>query len=134
VDEEQEGNPRGRLPPEAGALDHVVDDLPARLECEEWVYAELASGRTPEDISGDLVAGGWPRDDAESIVEEARRQTRHERGVVSREDIVREANQRYHRGMGAGLLTGLPTAISAKRLFYSILNVLALGRLRKRGK
>ena len=116
----------------AGALDHVVDDLEARRECADWVRAELLEGRIPEEIVEELATGGWPRDDAEGIVEEGRRQTRAERGLVTREDVVREANRRYRGAMGTGILTGLPTAASAKRLFFAVLNVLALGRFRRR--
>jgi hypothetical protein len=119
---------------EAGALDHVVDDLEARRQCADWVRAELLDGRTPEQIVSELAAAGWPADDAEGIVEDGRRQTRAERGVVTRDDVVREANRRYRGAMGTGIVTGLPTAASAKRLFYAILNVLALGRFRRRDK
>src|SRR5205807_3847034 len=100
MSDKQEGNVRSHPPADAGALDYVVDDLDARRACEEWVRAELIGGRTAEELAEGLVAAGWPHDDAEGIVEEGRRQTRGERGIVTRDDVVREANRRYRGAMG----------------------------------
>src|SRR2546423_5233317 len=123
MSKKRESNLRGPPQSDARGLDHIVDDLEARRECEEWVRAELLAGRAQEDVVKELTRAGWPKDDAEGIVEEGRRQTRQERGVVTREAVVREANRRHRGAMGTGLLTGLPTAASAKRLFYAIVNV-----------
>lgn len=60
--------------PEPGEpLDHVVDDVEAREEAHAWAYMEMKRGRLAEDVHADLVARGWEFDDAEGLVETARK-------------------------------------------------------------
>src|SRR5260221_1203110 len=76
-------------------MEHVVDDLDARLECEAWILAELRSERAPEELVEELVACDWARDDAEIMVEQGRRATRAERGVVTRDDVMHHVHLKY---------------------------------------
>jgi hypothetical protein len=57
----------------------VVDDELPENEADAWAYAEIASGRTPEEIVEEMVGGGWDRAHAEVIAERARKRTRHRR-------------------------------------------------------
>jgi hypothetical protein len=60
--------------PEPGEpLEHIVDDVEAREEAHAWAYMEMKRGRTGEDVHADLVAKGWDWDDAEGLVESARK-------------------------------------------------------------
>lgn len=65
-------------PAAAAGFAVVDDDLPAS-EADDWAYAEMASGRTPEEIVEEMVGGGWNRAHAEVITERARKRTRHRR-------------------------------------------------------
>jgi hypothetical protein len=67
----------------------IVDDTEALAECKAWAYGELATGRMPEDVEAELVGNGWSQDNAASIVEEARRRTRHIRGTITQGDAAR---------------------------------------------
>ena len=73
----------------ASRLAGVVDDSAARDECTSWACDELAAGRSAEDVAAELVTNGWTTADAEDIAEQARRRTRHHRGVVTRGDVGR---------------------------------------------
>jgi hypothetical protein len=53
----------------------VMDDVAG--EVGAWVYREIAEGRSPEEVAGDLVAAGWARKEAEALAERGRRETRH---------------------------------------------------------
>src|SRR5689334_892041 len=107
----------------------VQDDLEPRERAAAWLREEMVErGRAPEDLAAELVGDGWPEDEAAGLVEEIRKETRAERGVVTRDDVVREAG-RYHRGgTGVGLLSGFPTLAAVRRLLYSIGSFLALKR------
>lgn len=83
----------------------------------------MAKGRTPEDLASELVSNGWDEDDAAGIVENARRQTRHLRGVVTRDDVARSAWAHYRRGMGMRWFAGFPMLSAALRLMTSLLYV-----------
>lgn len=54
----------------------IVDDSDPWKDCRAWAYAEIRQGRTPEAVTGELVAQGWPRDDVEIMVEQCRREAR----------------------------------------------------------
>jgi hypothetical protein len=92
-------NPFGSVPGDESPLDHVVDDVEAREQSAKWAYEQLAEGRTPEEVEAALVASGWPPSDAATMAEEARRQTRHLRGVITRDDVARVSEARYRRAM-----------------------------------
>src|SRR4051794_3083724 len=89
--------PPGSPSPDPSPFDHLVDDADARRESAEWAYGQLVAGRSPEQVVAGLAAGGWSADDAESIAEDARKRTRHLRGVVTREEVARDS-EAYYRG------------------------------------
>lgn len=74
--------------PENSPFDHIVDDSAARSECTDWAIGEVASGRSPEEVAADLIANGWSNEDAETIAETARKQTRSSRGGTSRQEVA----------------------------------------------
>ncbi len=123
-----DGSDRERNPDDpAEALEHVVDDLAYREETADWIREQLLHERVAEEVVSELVAQGWDAEEAHSLVEQVRRLTRRERGVVTREDVAREANRRYGKGMSGGWMVGMPTLASARRLMHSLGNLLGLG-------
>lgn len=54
----------------------IVDDSDPWKECRAWAYAEIRTGRSPEDVTEELVAQGWARDEVEGMVEQCRREAR----------------------------------------------------------
>jgi len=101
-------------------LEHVVDDEEPRAQALEWARVEILAGRVPEDLVAALARGGWDADEATLLVERVRRETRAERGVRTRDDVVREV-YRLHGRTRRGALSAFPTLGAALRLFYSIL-------------
>jgi hypothetical protein len=97
-------------PDPAEALANIVDDTAEVLEAHRWAREELIEGRMPEELVAEMTAGGWELDEAERIVETARKDTRAERGVVTREDIVRELNGN-HRRATAGVMVAFRSQI-----------------------
>ena len=99
-----EPRPQAAEGPGGGAgqspLEAIVDDTPPnRAPAIEWAANELINERTFEAVAADLVSQGWPAEAADAIVEEAREATRRERGVKTREDVLRNAERRYQRSM-----------------------------------
>jgi hypothetical protein len=87
------------VPPDpAAALSQIVDDEDKTLEAEYWAVDQVLAGITPEDIVADLLEQGWSSDRAEEIAEQARKITRSQRGVVTREDIARGMSIKYRKG------------------------------------
>jgi hypothetical protein len=119
--------------PDAAPLEHIVDDLASKEECADWIFSELSKARTAESIAEELVENGWSEDDAGDLVERVRRLTRGERGVVTRDDVMRGLNRRYQRGMASGWLVGFPVLAAAFRLMHSLVNSIALVRVRRSG-
>jgi hypothetical protein len=117
-------DPRPPDPP--AALDQIVDDDTPRREALDWAAAELTAGRPFDDVLADLLAAGWPDADAADLLELARRQTRAQRGVRTREQVVADANRTYRRAMTLGWFLGLPTVAAAMRLLYALGNLLTL--------
>ncbi len=106
--------------PPPSPLDEIVDDVEVREDAIEWSRQQLHAGRTVEEIAAELVTGyGWDEDDALGLVEEVRKLSRGERGILTRETIAAIADREYHRG-GGGWITGFPTLAAARRLVYSI--------------
>jgi hypothetical protein len=112
----------------AEALSNVRDDGEGREEAVRWAGEQMILERGAEELIAELVAEGWDREGAEEIVEEARKETRRERGVVTREDVVRDVNARYRQATGGlsvafrsglfglyGFTTGVMGAIRAVR-------------------
>ena len=114
------------------ALDRVVDDHAPRQEAIEWAVDELTRGRSFEETVGDLAAGGWPEGEASEIVEQARRLTRHVRGVVTRDDVMRGANRRYRQAMGAGWFAAFPSIVAIRRLVHALGSLALFWRHRRR--
>jgi hypothetical protein len=70
----------------------------------------MIAGRVADDLLSELIAEGWDIDEAEEIVEEARKSTRRERGVITREDVVHDLNLSYRRnttGLSVAFRSGL---------------------------
>jgi hypothetical protein len=70
---------QGPPPAPPPSEDTIVDDRDARAELEAWIHSEFLSGRQSDEILAALVEQGWPTDDAEILVEQIRKQTRHRR-------------------------------------------------------
>ena len=111
-------------------LDQVVDDYAPQQEAVEWATTELADGRSFDEVTGRLVQTGWSDADANNIVEQARLQTRHYRGALTREEIVRASNQRYSQGMNGGWFNGFPSIAAVRRLIHAIASLAYLNRKR----
>jgi hypothetical protein len=84
-------------PAEESPLEHIVDETEELGDCRAWIHAEFVKGREADSILAELLEQGWPADDAEGLVEEGRRATRHLRGVVTRESIALSSERRYRR-------------------------------------
>ncbi len=112
-------------------LDEVVDDLGPKEECADWILAQMTAGRPAEDLTAELIDQGWNPDDAESLVEYVRRATRHERGVVTREDVARTAVRRYRQSWSLTWFAGFPAIASGVRLVGALRNLLGFRRVTK---
>jgi hypothetical protein len=110
------------------ALENIVDDEDALSEARQWAYDELTKGRAPEEVAGELRAAGWDSDQANDMAEQARRQTRHLRGVITRDDVARLANDRYRRTMGLRWFSAFVNLICFWRMLSSITMVFQGGR------
>jgi hypothetical protein len=60
-------------------FDQIADDQGKHAEVGAWIYAEFVSGRSFDEIFGEMIAGGWGREEAEALVEEGRKATRDRR-------------------------------------------------------
>jgi hypothetical protein len=119
-------------PPNPSPLDQVIDDYAPHQEAIEWAVDELVAGRPFEETIARLVETGWPQADALQIVEEARGLTRHVRGAMTRDQIMRNVNQRYRQGMMGGWFVGLPSIVAVRRLMHSLASLAFLKRNRPR--
>jgi len=115
-------------PSPAKALEDIVDDVTPRAEAIDWAVEQLRNGRGFEDVQQELTTGGWGSDDAGQIVEHARQQTRAERGVVTREQVMKTVTANYRAGMGGGMIAGLPTIAAIRRLMFAIATMKFLRR------
>ena len=111
-------------------FDHVVDDATPREESYRWAIERLQSGRSFDDVLADLIESGWDVETAEQILELARKETRDERGVITREQVARTTRAYYRGGMGGGMLAGMPAIAALRRLLYSIATIKFLRRNR----
>lgn len=110
-------------------LDRIVDDDEPHVQCLEYLCAQMLAGRLVDDLRDELIAAGWPEDDADDLAERARQQTRRARGVVTREDVARESRHNYRQGWYGGWMSVLMLPISVRRLIYA---VRTLRQLKKR--
>jgi hypothetical protein len=111
-------------------LAHVVDDLAAKEQCADWILEQMTAGRTPEQIAADLREQGWGADEADALVEYVRKATRSERGVLTRDEVMRDANRRYRQSWTPGWFAVLPTLTSGIRLLAGLRNLIALKKAR----
>jgi hypothetical protein len=117
---------------DSSALERVVDDLAPRQDAIEWAVDELTRGRSFEETVRELTEGGWPEGEATEIVEQARRLTRHVRGVVTRDDVMRDANRRYRQAMGVGWFAAFPSIAAIRRLVHALGSLALFRRHRRR--
>jgi hypothetical protein len=94
-------SPAGSFMDPVAALSQVQDDVAERLEAHQWAADSLLHGHTPEELLETMLVQGWDHDTAAEIIESARIQTRRERGVVTRDDIVRDLDVEYRRATSA---------------------------------
>jgi hypothetical protein len=73
----------------ASRLENIVDDSAAREQCAQWAREQILAGRSVEEVAAHLTCEGWQADEAAEIAEQARRETRDERGVTTREHVTR---------------------------------------------
>jgi hypothetical protein len=116
------------------ALSRIEDDETVNHEASRWAAEQLVDGNSPEALVAQLLTEGWEPHQAEQIVETARRETRQQRGVVTREDVVRDLNVDYRRATGGlsvafrsglfgiyGFTTGFLAALRSARKLKHIL-------------
>ena len=123
-----------REPASDNPLEHVVDDLSAKEQCADWILEQMTAGRTPEEITGELRAQGWDPEEAQALVEYVRKATRRERGLITRDDVVRSANRRYRQSWSPRWLSGMPTLSSGVRLLSGLRNLFALKKVREQAR
>ena len=111
-------------------LDHVIDDQEPKEAWSEWTVEQMTRGRTPEELAVELVANGWSEDDATELVENARRSTRHLRGVITRDEVARESASRYRKATALSWFTTFISIASAWRLLNSLAFILGSRRRR----
>jgi hypothetical protein len=86
--------PRSQPDP-AAALREVVDDDTPREEALRYATAALEAGESFDAVISGLLNAGWPDEEAEMIVEQARKLTRDVRGVTTFQDVRREFQRHY---------------------------------------
>jgi hypothetical protein len=119
----------------SAALARVVDEADPNPDLVRWAIDELVAGRTLEAVTAALTEQGWPINEAEPAVEEARVRTRRDRGVITRADVVGDLNARHHGSMTGmatfyrssvsllgifGFLSGLRSAIGSVRRLHRV--------------
>jgi len=127
----REDVPQPALAESSAALTQVVDDLSAQQQAADWLISEMLKGRTPEELETELQATGWTPEEASDLVEKVRRHTRRERGVLTRADVVRQADKSYRKSMTGGWFVAFPSLSAAFRLLYALGNFATLGRFRR---
>jgi hypothetical protein len=70
----------------AARLGQVQDDVGAIDECRQWVAQSLGEGIPAEDLLAQLLAAGWRAEQAEPLIDDVRRRTREDRGVLGARD------------------------------------------------
>ena len=121
-------------PADDSPLEHVIDDDEPRMVWGEWAVQEMTRGRSAEEVTEELVANGWDHEDAEILAEQARIQTRHLRGVRTRDDVAWENERSYRKSMGIRWFIAFLDIAAARRLLYSISYLLTSRRPRRSDK
>ena len=88
-------------PAPAAPSERHFDDSEAYAEARSWIWAEFRRGRMPEEMVAALRDTGWSLDKAEWLVEEGRKESRSLRGIVTRDDVVRDLNKKWSKGSDA---------------------------------
>ena len=74
----------------AERLADVRDDSASHEECRDWLIEEMQKGRSTDGLQSELVDNGWSAEEADHLVDVARRKTRSSRGVLGmRDDVAR---------------------------------------------
>src|SRR3982751_3184852 len=108
-------------------LEQVVDDDTPRAEAVDWAAEELYDGRDFDQVTAALLEAGWEPEAAEEVVEEARRRTRDQRGVLTRDRVVGRAEALYRRSTSRWFV-GMPMLAAVWRLLHSLATLAALRR------
>src|SRR2546423_13953196 len=103
---------------EPSPLDQIVDDYEPRLEAFDLAVAALQTGSTFEEVKSRLMEIGWSESDAQEILEEARIHTREARGLITRDQVLRNVHGRYRQGM-SGWFVGFPLWAAAFRFIHA---------------
>jgi hypothetical protein len=79
------------------ALSNVHDDESDIVEARQWAVDQLLNEQSLEQVHRSLLEHGWDAELADQITEHARIETRRQRGVITRDDIVRDLESEYRR-------------------------------------
>jgi hypothetical protein len=131
-----DSDPTNASPPPdpVAALANIEDDQTVIHEATLWAIDELIDGRTFDQVLAELNDQGWDHDQAERIIETARKETRAQRGIITRDDVAREMNADYRKATGGlsvafrsglfglyGFTTGFMAALRSVRKLKAIL-------------
>ena len=104
-------------------LEHIVDDEEPAIRCLEYLCQQMLAGRSVEELQAELSESGWSKDDAEDLCEQARQQTRHERGVVTQTDVLQNSRRNFRLGWTGGWMLAFLGFASARRLLFAVRSV-----------
>ena len=83
---------------EPSPFDEIIDDTEDVQLARNWAYSVMRDEqRSPEWVATELnlESTGWSADDSATIAEDARRKTRHLRGVFTHEDAAEASESAY---------------------------------------
>lgn len=103
-----------------------------RSEAEQWCVEQFAAGLTSEQITQALITQDWTPEEAAELAEKARQQTRHLRGVVTREQVSALSEQNYRQGMNLSFRNGFVFLRLIRGLVSSFKSLRILKTLSKR--
>jgi hypothetical protein len=118
------------------ALSQIQDDVAQKQEARQWAMDQLLKGLSFEELTATLSEQGWDAWSAEQIVEAARMETRRERGVITRDDIVNDLDREYRRatsGISMFLFGGL-IGRAARTFFAAVRTAEKLKRISRAKK
>lgn len=107
--------------PQASGFDQIVDDEEELNEALEWACKQWVAGIvTAEEMTAQLIDGGWGQDTAEEIVETARKHTLVERGGTTRAMVAAKERRRYWSANRFSWFTIFVPIASLRRLLFSL--------------
>jgi hypothetical protein len=118
------------------ALSQIQDDVAQKQEARQWAMDQLLKGLSFEELTATLTEQGWDAWSAEQIVEAARMETRRERGIITRDDIVNDLDREYRRatsGISMFLFGGL-IGRAARTFFAAVRTAEKLKRISRAKK